>query len=132
MGAVVSAHQPWTIEDEEHDTGLPTEVRMVDPTTGGQKGVKAERYDLIPWDAMDVVAQVYAYGSQKYADHNWAKGYPWAWSLGALVRHIALWAMGENNDKESKLPHMGHATFHCLTLLAFALRKRGTDNRWRP
>src|SRR5437899_885084 len=90
--------------------------------------MKLERYDLVPWDAMDKVAAVYGFGCQKYADRNWEKGYKWGWSLGALVRHVAKFATGEWLDPESKLPHLAHAAWHCLAIIAFHDRKKGEND----
>jgi hypothetical protein len=106
-----------------------SEEIIVDPNTGGRKGRKDERYDLIPWDAMDEVARVYGFGSSKYEDWNWLKGYKWSLSFGALIRHIALWGCGQDRDRESGLHHLAHAAWHCLALLAFAFRRVGTDDR---
>lgn len=108
------------------------EIRITDPTTGAQKGQKLERYDLIPFDALDEVARVYGIGARKYADRNWEKGYAWGLSIGALGRHIARFAMGENVDPETGCPHLAHAAWHCLTLLAYMKRKIGTDDRTVP
>lgn len=98
-------------------------------SSGGQKGIKNERYDLIPWASMDKVARVYGYGAKKYQDRNWEKGYPWGWSIGATLRHIALFVQGEDNDLESGLPHLAHATFHLLSLMRFMDAKREFDDR---
>jgi hypothetical protein len=106
-----------------------TEIRCTDPHTGGQKGQKPERFELLPWDALEEVARVYDYGARKYNDDNWLLGYPWRWSLGALARHTARMMVGEDRDPESSLLHAAHAAFHCLTLITFALRRLGTDDR---
>lgn len=105
------------------------EVRITDPKTGGQKGQKPERFSLIPKDALAEVAKVYGYGSQKYAKHNWAKGYDWDLSQDALERHYAAWSTGEDYDEESKCLHLASVVFHALTLIAFTLRGKGTDTR---
>lgn len=105
------------------------EVRITDPKTGGQKGQKLERFDLMPFDALEEVARCYGYGATKYADDNWLKGYSWRLSAGALLRHIARWMLGEDIDKESGCHHLAHACWHCLTLLTFTKRGLGTDDR---
>lgn len=94
------------------------EVRSVS-RTGGEKGVKAQRYDLLPKEALDAIAEVYAFGATKYADHNWRKGYDWGKSYAALQRHVTAFWAGETNDPESGLPHMAHAGFHVFTLLTW-------------
>jgi hypothetical protein len=107
----------------------PTETRITDPDTGGQKGQKIERYDFLPFDALDAVARVYAFGAKKYDDHNWAKGYSWSLSLGALGRHFSAIMKGEDVDPESGELHAAHIAFHCFTLIAFKLRGKGKDDR---
>lgn len=109
--------------------GTSTEVRVTDAKTGGQKGQKAERHDLLPYDALDEVARIYGFGATKYADDNWALGFRWRLSAGALQRHMSLWMQGEDIDKESGYNHLGHVAWHALTLLAFTMRGLGTDDR---
>lgn len=111
---------------------MSQETRHTDPTTGGQKGRKAERFGLIPKDALGAVARVYAFGAQKYEDHNYLRGYPWSWSVDALYRHIAAWELGEACDPESGESHLAHVAWHTLALLAFGSRGLGTDDRYRP
>lgn len=112
--------------------GASGEVRITDPTTGAQKGRKPERYDLIPFEALDEVARVYGMGAEKYDDWNWAKGFAWSLSIGAAFRHMASYAAGEDLDPESGLPHPAHAVFHMLALITFRQHDLGTDDRWRP
>jgi hypothetical protein len=104
------------------------EVRTVS-ATGGEKGVKPERFDLMPWDALEEVARCYHFGTTKYAPDNWLRGYEWRKSLGAAFRHLAKFALGEDRDPESGCLHVAHAAWHCLTLATFFLRKLGTDDR---
>lgn len=105
------------------------EERRTDPNTGAQKGVKLERFDLVPASALRALATVYGKGSQRYADRNWEAGYPWGWSFGALQRHLwAFWG-GEYLDPETGLPHLAHAAWHCFTLIHFVDGKLGVDDR---
>jgi hypothetical protein len=108
------------------------EVRVTDPVTGGQKGVKPERLDLIPFDALEEIGRVYGFGASKYEDDNWLKGYKWRLSAGAMLRHVSRWMLGERNDKESGCHHLAHAAWHCLTLITFEIRGLGTDDRKKP
>ena len=106
-----------------------SEVRVTDTLTGGEKGSKPERYDLIPPHAMDEVARVYGYGATKYANRNWERGYDWGLSLAALHRHIKAFEKLESYDEESHCHHLAHAVFHCLLLMSFEANKLGTDSR---
>lgn len=111
-----------------------TEIRTTS-ATGGEKGVKPQRYDLLPKPGLDAIAEVYAFGASKYADHNWRKGYEWSKSYAALMRHVTAFWDGETHDEESGLPHIAHAGFHVLTLLTW-LAEQGEggpfDDRYRP
>ena len=107
------------------------ETRLVDEKTGGQKGVKPARMDLIPPDPLWKLSLIYGMGAKKYSDDNWRKGYSWRLSIGALLRHIFLFTMGEYLDEESGLPHLAHAAWHCFTLMEFHRLKLGTDDRYK-
>ena len=99
-------------------------------TSGGQKGVKPERFSLIPWSSVAEVARVFSWGAGKYADHNWRKGYPWSWSYDALQRHLtAWWDSPHANDPESGMSHLSHAAWHALVLLWFQAFKPEFDDR---
>lgn len=104
------------------------EIRLTDPVTGGQKGMKPERMELIPPEALAEMARVYAHGAEKYAPFNWLRGYPWSWSVGALARHLNRYQAGERRDTESGLHHLAHAMFHCAALMEFERLGRGTDD----
>jgi hypothetical protein len=92
-------------------------------STGGEKGVKPEAYALLPSEALEEIARVYAFGAEKYAAHNWRKGYEWSKSFSAMMRHLWAWWRREELDSESGLSHLAHAGFHVLSLLTFALNR---------
>lgn len=98
--------------------------------TGGRKGRKEERYSLIPPGPLAALARVYSYGSEKYEDWNYARGYPYSWSMDSLIRHVEAFRRGENIDPESGRPHLAHAAWHCFTLMFFQEKGLGTDDRY--
>lgn len=109
------------------------EIRVTDETTGGQKGTKPSRFDLLQPEVLDEDARVYGMGAAKYADYNYLKGYPWHLSIRALNQHVNDWRLGETYDVESGLHHLAHARWHCATLMMFEWYSLGTDTRrWRP
>lgn len=110
--------------------GSSKEVRITDPVTGGQKGSKPERYDLIPVWPLSEVARIYGYGAQKYDEHNWRKGYDWSLSYAALQRHLNQFWAGESYDSESRVHHLASVVFHAMALMEFDNDKKGNDNRW--
>lgn len=105
------------------------EVRVVNAATGGEKGSKDERFDLIPAGPLAKIARHFGIGARKYADRNWERGYNWSLSYGALQRHLnAFWA-GEDLDEETQSPHLAAAAFHVLALLEFAETHPELDDR---
>lgn len=112
-----------------------TEIMTTNQTTGGQKGSKAERYDLIPPWPLRMLALVYGQSCKdhggKYEARNWEKGYAWGLSYAALRRHTDAFWDGEWLDPESGLPHLAHAAWHCFTLMMFHRHCQNLDDRSR-
>lgn len=105
-----------------------TEVRTTS-STGGEKGVKPARFDLVPVGPLTTVAELYGKGAEKYAAHNWRRGYEWSKSYAALMRHATQFWNGEDNDAETGLPHMASVAFHALALIEFMETHRDYDDR---
>lgn len=87
------------------------------------------RLDLLPPRAVEIVGAVLAYGAEKYAPNNWAKGADWSRYTGAALRHVFAHLRGEDNDPETGLPHLAHATCCLLFLLEYQAAGLGTDDR---
>lgn len=106
------------------------EVRVVS-TTGGEKGQKLARYDLIPARPLELLAEHYGRGARKYADRNWERGYSWSLSFGALMRHAWAFWRGEDIDEETGSPHLVAVAWHAFALLEFFERHKQFDDRAR-
>lgn len=104
------------------------EVRVTDPTTGGQKGTKLQRFSLIPADWLWALAEHYGLGARKYDDRNWEKGYVWHLSCDAMERHYTAWKMGEDLDAETGSHHLIAAAWHLIALWWFQKHNKGTDD----
>lgn len=126
INASLLLNRPETPAIADDTTG---EVRTTS-STGGQKGVKPERYDLIPVEALAEVARHYGRGAEKYAAHNWRKGYEWSKSFAALMRHAQQFWAGENIDEETGSHHMAGVIFHALSLITFTKEHPEMDDRW--
>ncbi len=109
-------------------SGQAVETRIVDPSTGGEKGSKLQRYDLIPPEALEALSEVYGRGALKYADRNWEKGYAWGLSYAALMRHLEAWRKGQSVDPETGAYHLMQVAWHAIALFTFELRNLGTDD----
>ena len=108
------------------------ELRMMDPETGGQKGQKLRRYDLLPVTALDAAAEHFGRGAAKYEDRNWERGYNWSLSYGALLRHLTAWWNGEDMDPDPEMAgshHLDAVLFHAMVLRTFATRNTDKDDR---
>lgn len=83
------------------------------------------RYDLLPMESLDAVAQVLTYGAKKYADDSW-KQTPEALDryYASTLRHLSAWRQGELLDTESHLPPLWHAATNLLFMIWHS--KKGT------
>ena len=108
------------------DTG---EVRSVNALTGGEKGVKPARFDLIPVGPLTALAVHYGVGANKYADRNWEKGYEWGKSYAALQRHLTAFWNGEDIDEDTGSPHLAAVVFHAFAMLEWGRTHPELDDR---
>jgi len=108
---------------------MSVEVRSVS-RTGGEKGTKDERFDLIPISALTQLARHYGVGARKYADNQWRKGYEWSKSYAALQRHLTAWWAGEDIDEETGSSHVAAVAWHAFTLLTFIEEHPDFDDRF--
>ena len=106
----------------------PTERRTVS-STGGEKGSKLARYDLIPAGPLHTLAELYGKGADKYEDRNWERGYEWSLSFAALNRHLWLFWQGVNIDAETGLPHLAAVAWHAFALMEWVNTHPEFDNR---
>ena len=97
---------------------------------GGYKHDEGKpRFDLLPYDALTELVNTYTYGAKKYSDDNYLKGMAWGRVFAAMMRHAWAFWRGENKDPESGLDHMAHVAWCAFTLMVYAKRNIGTDNR---
>ena len=88
------------------------------------------RLDLLPFDALMEVAEVYSMGAKKYSDRNWEKGLQYMRVVGALLRHLFAWILGEERAKDDKQRHLASVVWCGLALLTYELREmKSFDDR---
>ena len=81
------------------------------------------RWDLVPWEEVEPLAEILTFGAEKYGDNTWQtipdgpKRYK-----AALFRHLVAWCKGEKLDPESGLPHLAHAMCNIVFLMHFEKR----------
>lgn len=120
-------YDPWA-KEVGHGAA---EVRTVS-STGGEKGVKPARFDLLPVGPLTKVATLYGKGASKYDDHNWRRGYEWSKSYAAMMRHATQFWGGEDLDPDTQLPHLASVVFHALALMEYMEHHRNFDDRYLP
>jgi hypothetical protein len=127
-------------------------------STGGQKGTKLARFDLIPVGPLTELAEHFGIGASKYANHQWRQGYEWSKSYAALMRHLTAFWAGYDYDVCSNDPdgcshvdtegnpfvavredacfnhtgshHMAAVAWHAFCLLEFKDAHPGHDDRY--
>lgn len=88
------------------------------------------RFDLVPFAAIGEIADVLAYGANKYSANNWCRGTEWGRYFSALCRHLFAWWRGENRDPETGFSHLAHAGCCLLFLMEYQRNQWGTDDRF--
>lgn len=86
--------------------------------------------DLLPYESLEEVAKVLAFGAKKYSRGNWAKGINYSRLISAAQRHLGQFNSGEDVDDESQLPHLAHAACCILFLLYMHKKRPDMDDRW--
>lgn len=109
---------------------MSRETRSVS-SSGGEKGVKPEVFDQVPYDALMELGRVYGFGAAKYDAHNFRRGYEWSKSFNALIRHAFAWNNREDLDPESGLHHMAHVAWHAFNLIQLAQDHPEFDDRYQ-
>lgn len=117
----INGPQTWAVKQGE--------VRVTNEKTGGQKGTKLARFELLPAGPLTELAEHYGRGSQKYEDRNWERGYDWSLSFGALMRHAWAFWSGEDIDAETGSKHIIAVAWHALALAEFMQTHPDLDNR---
>jgi hypothetical protein len=105
-----------------------SEVR-VKSSTGGVKGTKLARMDLVPEDSLWQLAEAYGKNLAKYpldeetGLENWRLGYNWSLSYAAMERHLNQSKAGEKLDPEFGVNHLASVAWHAFTLMHYMERE---------
>jgi len=87
------------------------------------------RFELMPDDVLEKIAEIYTHGALKYDEENWRKGMKWKRCIGSLKRHIKAFTIGQDIDPESKCYHLGQIAWNAMTLLWYQLERIPGDDR---
>jgi hypothetical protein len=96
-------------------------------------------FERVPVEALWALSKHYGLGAKKYARGNFIRGYSWSLSADALLRHLFLFASGQDlvppapegepPDPTAGACHLAPVMWHFITLWCFQTRKLGTDDR---
>ncbi len=87
---------------------------------------------LVPRAGVRAVAEVFAFGASKYAQHNWRQGILWSRILDSAYRHLTDFIDGYDLDPESGLNHLAHAAWNCFAILEYMETHPELDDRYAP
>ena len=87
------------------------------------------KWSLVSYKALEPMVQVLMFGAQKYSSWNWSKGLSWTDTTDSLQRHLNSFLEGEDDDKESKLHHVGHILCNAMFLSYMFLFRKDMDDR---
>lgn len=88
------------------------------------------RYDLIPPEALDALADHFRKGMEKYAERNWERGMSWGHCFAGAMRHLWAFWRGQDYDEETGTHHCIAAAWNCFALFTYYTRGIGEDTRW--
>ena len=88
---------------------------------------------LIPPEILLEVAEIFAFGAEKYGENNWrddggSTGYGRTYS--SIQRHLNAFWMGEDQDSESGKSHLTHAITQLIILRVHQLEHPEMDDRY--
>ena len=66
------------------------------------------KWSYVHYASLEPMIRVMEFGAKKYAPKNWQNQMDTTEILESMQRHLAALMDGEEFDKESGLPHMGH------------------------
>lgn len=87
-----------------------------DFVTGARRDVQTDkpRFELIPVEALERLAALYARGAQAYGEHNWQKGMPFSRVIASLLRHAFAYLKGDRDED-----HLAAVAWNAFALMAY-------------
>ena len=86
---------------------------------------------LIDGEFLLGMAQVLAFGAEKYDKHNWRLGIPVTETWESMQRHGLKYNDGQDLDEESKLNHLFHVAVNAMMTYINAKYKPEMDDRYK-
>jgi hypothetical protein len=87
------------------------------------------KLQLIPFLALERIANIFTFGAKKYGEYNWTGGITYSRIYGALLRHLFAWIRGENLDPETGMSHLHHCGACIMMLIEMEEFRKDLDDR---
>lgn len=88
------------------------------------------RWDLVPFDCLAEVVEVYTRGAAKYGANNWMQVKNGsARYFSALMRHLCAYLQNEEFDPEWHTRHLAHVVWNALALLWFQTHPQAEEKK---
>ena len=102
----------------------PVQTKPIPKRVGIKLDSGKLRYDLLPFKSLQEVVKVLGYGATKYGDGNWRQLDKLDQRFfAASMRHLMAYALEEDVDPESGLPHLAHAICSLMFMLETNVEK---------
>lgn len=100
---------------------------MNHPRDGGKK----PPIHLIPTEAIIGMANAFLMGIEKHGEHAYRDGIKYTELIDSIMRHTLAFLDGEENDKESGMPHTWHIGANFAMLEYQRVHHKELDNRFK-
>jgi hypothetical protein len=97
--------------------------------TGAMREPNHLRFDLIPYEALDRMAQHYANGAKKYAPRNWEKGLSMQRCFTSAVNHLFKYARNKALNLPMEEDHLAAAAWNIFSMMTYEKR---IERGWLP
>lgn len=94
------------------------------------KGLKAPIH-LIPVEAITGMANAFLMGIEKHGKHKFREGIQYTELIDSIMRHTLAFLNGEDNDKESGMPHTWHIGANFAMLEYQRVHHKELDDRYK-
>ena len=120
-------------EENQYCSHIPDDLkaRLTDMEKFTKYDGGKPKHSLLPAGIMNGVAEVMAFGANKYERDNWRKCKQMSSYYDACHRHLEQFWEGIDHDEESGLHHIDHALCNLVFLKWLIENKEHTDDRFR-
>jgi hypothetical protein len=87
------------------------------------------QWSQVHFPSLEPMVRVLEHGAEKVGKDNWRKGLLVLEICESMLRHTFALMDGEDNDKESGLPHVGHIQSNAMFLGYMLQNRPDMDNR---